>query len=1234
MTIQTFGLSAARHLASAGCGRVRRKVPKPRLQKLLLPLGLLGLAGAAQAGSVSFSYTLPAAATTSAGAYKADGTLIRTLWNNELKPAGTNTAAWDGLDDNGQPVAATSYEIRVLTHNVTYTWEGFIGNTSTAQTGTTVHRSYQPICGMAIAGTSMFPIYGYNEKRSLWSQLSTSTPNSVSYWGPGDYSRIFSSVTTDGTNVYCANEGNVSATPYNFVAAFKASDNSLVTFANGVMAPSPGTSPSLWPSVIDLQSGTGTAPTGIAVQPSGSYLFVAHSGQDQIKVFDKTSGALVNTVTATAPTGMACTMDGDLWAICTEGGGRVLRRYDVDAAGNLTPAAVKIGLNNPLAIAVSPDNNTMVVADGGTIQQVKAYTNVTSGTLPGPIWTLGLQGGYNATNGPDVTNTKFCFFNAKEFTYLAFQPDGSFWLGDPGNERNLHFSASHAYVDQIAYPSANYVTTVCPTQPNRVFGKSWLEYNVDYSQPIASSWTLVKNWRAGLPSSLTSISQTSSGNSAVVELGGRVFSTTTSATSGYREILELPATGCARVTGIQIPSTQTLHEDGSLRYQTLTPTTATFYRRTFNSLDASFNPTWNTATVMASTPLRAEDPAGNAFTGPAGPRFPITSTNLLVTANTGNAWVKHLGGINMGDTKWQWKAAQSGVYYDLHGAVGNSQYTANVHFTSGQNILFGCHGEFYLQQGQANQFLHYWDDGLMVGEFGTIGIGNPLNSVVAGVTGNAFSPYLIQVGSNLYVWVNDEWGSGIHRWKINNPESIAEITPVSVTVPATGGTGTGLTGQYFTGTDFSTLDHVRTDQTVNFSWSGSPAPSTPADNFSVRWSGLVQPLYSQNYTFYTQSDDGVRLWVNGTKIIDNWTNHTSTENSSTPISLTAGQKYTIVMEFYEGTGGATAQLKWSSTSQAKGIIPMQQLYPSGARAINCGGTAVGRFETDPIGTTGTRIVTTANTIDLSGVTDPGPMSIYQVQRQNDTKYDFSGLTPFANYKVRVHVAEIVPSRMTPTARSFPIKVNTLGDISPNLNPYAMAGTGYKAAVQEFVATADNTGLIQFNSYSSSNSLLAGIELGLDTSDSATNPAFARVGKGTGLKGQYYSGNNFNTLVSTRTDPEVNFNWANAGPMPSVGPHNYTVRWTGKVQTIQAGDYSFSLNHTNGARLWVNGQLLIDQWTTSGNHSGTITLAASTQYDIQVDYLDDLGSSVIALNWKLPGVAVFRLVPQSQLYPAP
>lgn len=144
--------------------------------------------------------------------------------------------------------------------------------------------------------------------------------------------------------------------------------------------------------------------------------------------------------------------------------------------------------------------------------------------------------------------------------------------------------------------------------------------------------------------------------------------------------------------------------------------------------------------------------------------------------------------------------------------------------------------------------------------------------------------------------------------------------------PGGAGLGTGLTAEYFDNMDFTGTKLTRVDATVDFDWQGgAPDASMGADQFSVRWTGKVEPRYSETYTFHTVSDDGVRLWVNGQLLIDNWTDHAPTENTG-QISLEAGQKYELRMDFFENAGGAVAQLRWSSPSQSKELIPASRLW--------------------------------------------------------------------------------------------------------------------------------------------------------------------------------------------------------------------------------------------------------------------------------------------------------------------
>lgn len=146
------------------------------------------------------------------------------------------------------------------------------------------------------------------------------------------------------------------------------------------------------------------------------------------------------------------------------------------------------------------------------------------------------------------------------------------------------------------------------------------------------------------------------------------------------------------------------------------------------------------------------------------------------------------------------------------------------------------------------------------------------------------------------------------------------------------GNGTGLQGQYYGNTvynsnAFAGAPLVRLDTTVNFDWNnGPPDPGIATNNYTVRWTGMVQPLYNETYTFSTMTDDGVRLWVNGRLLIDHWTPQSPTTWSGT-MALQALQLYPIEMDYFQQGGGALAQLSWSSPSTPQNIIPQSQLYP-------------------------------------------------------------------------------------------------------------------------------------------------------------------------------------------------------------------------------------------------------------------------------------------------------------------
>ncbi len=283
------------------------------------------------------------------------------------------------------------------------------------------------------------------------------------------------------------------------------------------------------------------------------------------------------------------------------------------------------------------------------------------------------------------------------------------------------------------------------------------------------------------------------------------------------------------------------------------------------------------------------------------------------------------------------------------------------------------------------------------------------------------------------------------------------------------GNGTGLRGEYFDNIDFTSLKVARTDATVNFNWGmGAPDPSMGADTFSVRWTGEVEAPASGTYTFTTASDDGVRLWVNGQLLVNNWTDHSATENSGS-IGLTAGQRVPVRMEYYEQGGDALAQLFWAGPGIARQIVPQGRLYPA------------------------------------------------------------SG--------------------------------------------------------------------------------------------------------GTGLTAQYFDNIDFTTLMVTRRDSTVNFDWGLNAPAAGVAADTFSVRWTGFVEAPATGTYTFTTASDDGVRLWVNGQLVVDNWTDHSviENSGVISLTAGQRVAVKMEFYERGGYAVAKLMWTGPGISK-QIVPSARLFP--
>ncbi|HEX8699228.1 MAG TPA: PA14 domain-containing protein [Myxococcaceae bacterium] len=394
----------------------------------------------------------------------------------------------------------------------------------------------------------------------------------------------------------------------------------------------------------------------------------------------------------------------------------------------------------------------------------------------------------------------------------------------------------------------------------------------------------------------------------------------------------------------------------------------------------------------------------------------------------------------------------------------------------------------------------------------------------------------------------------------------------------------GLNGRYFNNTTLANPFALnRVDTTVNFAWgTGSPAASVNADNFSTRWTGDVITPAGANmtgrYWFYTQSDQGVRLWVNGKLIIDNWTSHTTTVDSGS-IYLEAGKRYGVMLEYFEGTGDANITLQWNPPNSLSSVIPSANLTP----ALNSPVTV--------------------------RIRSPLDRTAYRAPASVNVDVDAVGL--FAT----INSVELF------------MNGNSLGP--KNAPPFQWPVTLSAQGVYVFTAKATGTAT---NSQGQPVQL---VQFSRSAAVSATQ-APSPNGTGAGLTADYFNGTNFNKFEFTRSENTVVLDGNVNSPLPEdiLNPNGFSVRWTGSMVPAYSQAYTFSVNANHPARVWVNNVKIIDTQANPGvTVSAPVGLSAGQTVPVQVEYLKNSSTdTLMKLFWESQSEPK-SLIPGTRLYPA-
>ena len=886
--------------------------------------------GFSQNAPIRFSFKIDKASTTSAGVYKRDGTLVRTLWNNIRYSAGTHQAIWNRKDDEGKIINDTGYVFKVISNNIKYTWEGTIGNNSDSLTGSSKIRAFERFNSMAVAGNYAYYSIGYSEGVPSCYKLDVRKPHNkinILFEDENNVDLQCDYVATDGQLVYWTGYDPF-APGTSFIFATNVSDDSEYVFPNGNQkATKFGRT---YNSVINLyQNDSNSHPSGIAVQKNGDFLFIAHKNLNKISVFNKKDGSLIRQMNVSNPREI-CIYGNELWMISQA---NTISKHSIETDGSIGAPMISIsGLSEPLALAISTGNKEILILDGGISQQIKAYS-----TLNGQMaWSLGSQGGY--MNNPEVNDYKFYFNDSTTMLtkpFIAFQEDSSFWVGDPGNERVMHYSSSGVFKESIMCLPHSYSTVVDRNNPSRVFNE-YLEYEIDYGKPLGpqnGSWKLKRNWRRGIKPSHFQNDKLRIFIQCITLSNGRTYAILDEYVNKIRkpEIVELPSSGNIRYTGIKLRdfAQDIITPEGHLR-RLISSTNIgdSGYWEVQNLINfINGNPVWDVPVKTAFLPkIKATDPAAIVFASPV-----VTQTGINVIFNPSKDHKGyHLGAIRNGSDRYLWRTSPS-THRQYTGPmptdgtfdIGNGvEYAGGNVYALEQSIFWNYHGEFW-KNSQTNIWNHYYDNGLMLGQFGiTTPEGESIQKeAFAEGAGNVFSSTLVRHGNDYYIYHNDESvHGGVHRWKISGLNSISEqIIEISFTPLKNG----GLKGSYFEGNQ---LDPLKINSyRIDSSFSKLKPPQTISDknNFSVEFSAFLKVETDGNYTFEISGDKGFRFHFNDTLSISEWNGNSEKTIETKSFQLKRGQFYPIKLE----TQSLNIEVRYRLEKTAYIEIPAKSLYP-------------------------------------------------------------------------------------------------------------------------------------------------------------------------------------------------------------------------------------------------------------------------------------------------------------------
>lgn len=392
---------------------------------------------------------------------------------------------------------------------------------------------------------------------------------------------------------------------------------------------------------------------------------------------------------------------------------------------------------------------------------------------------------------------------------------------------------------------------------------------------------------------------------------------------------------------------------------------------------------------------------------------------------------------------------------------------------------------------------------------------------------------------------------------------------------------------------------TRQEQTINNNWvSSSPDPRVGNDDFSARWSRTEQ-LGEGTYRFTVTADDGIRVWLNGVRILDDWQIGV-VRTRTIDLYLTAGT-YETRVEYFEASGLASV------------TFARQQLTDNSAPTPQPTTVAI---ESPAFGATYWRATYFGNTT-LAG--DPTLV-------RNENNIDFTwgsgspapGIIPVDRFSARW------TRSFDLDAARYRFAVTADDGVRLYVNDYLLIDEWHDESATTHVAEIDLAGgatAIRIEYYENYDQAVARFSYAkIIGEDGGSAPPLPETSQQANWRGEYYDSVNLSGEPKfVRTDRAINFDWGTGSPAPNqLGSDRFSVRWSDTL-SLTPGRYRFTVTVDDGVRLRINGETVIDRYTVQSARTFSVERnLAEGRATVVMEYFENTGEAVAQFSWQRVG----------------